>query len=277
MKNTQMEEMGEGRSTTSTTTDHWDIDEMFTVLENPTRRRILRLLSMETHYPLQIAHELGISPQAVGKHLKVLEDHGLIRAREEPSERGGPPRKSYFPTQRISMRVDMGPGFFQTFYLRRKPAGQSVPGSSRSRGQVYGKEQVNREAGEQDKGPGSGHSPKEAPTRSLRKMDVDTHTDTGRLKDIASKLRDLGDELEQIESRRTSLLNTREELLQESRRIVRDRIPDYRERRLVYYLLERGPTPLEDVSEFMDRRIKHLRELQREIEELYGLNWLFYR
>ena len=98
-----------------------DIDEIFRVLENPTRRQILRLLSQETHYPLQIARELGISQQAVGKHIRVLEDHGLIRSFEEPSSVGGPPRKSYVPTRRISMRVDLGPGMYQTSFSTRKP------------------------------------------------------------------------------------------------------------------------------------------------------------
>ncbi len=82
------------------------IDDIFRILENPTRRQILRLLSQETHYPLQIAKELGISQQAVGKHIKVLEDHGFIRSFEEPSSIGGPPRGAFVPTPRIRMPVE---------------------------------------------------------------------------------------------------------------------------------------------------------------------------
>ena len=48
-------------------------DESLSILENPTRRDILRYLVKEPHYPLQLSELLDVSQQAVVKHLKVLE------------------------------------------------------------------------------------------------------------------------------------------------------------------------------------------------------------
>jgi len=307
--------------------NHHDIDEIFTLLENRTRRRILRLLSMETHYPLQIARELGISQQGVGKHLKVLEEHGLIRSREEPSQLGGPPRKSYLPTERISIRVDLGPGYFRTFYFERKPPvesterdppeknrdlgneseprGGSEPGDeSESRGgSDQGIESEPRDCGESgDESEPSGGSDPGDENESTDRIESGVESESGQkgrsevthyhtrtrerarkdkndirsLKSIASELKQLGNEQEELEVKRINIINRREELLQEGRKIVMSNIPDYLERKLIYYLLDRGPTPLEDISEIFDRRIKQLRELQQGIEEQYGLDWLFF-
>ena len=48
-------------------------DESLSILENTTRRAILRHLVKEPHYPLQLSELLDVSQQAVVKHLKVLE------------------------------------------------------------------------------------------------------------------------------------------------------------------------------------------------------------
>jgi predicted transcriptional regulator len=74
---------------------------VFSVLENPIRRKILSKLAKEQHYPLQ-------------KHLKVLEDNGLVVSFEERSTLGGPPRKSYVSKKHISLRIDIGPNTFNT-------------------------------------------------------------------------------------------------------------------------------------------------------------------
>ena len=59
------------------------LDTLLTVLGNPTRRKILEMLAMEKHYPLQLSRELDVSQQAVSKHLKVLEKYGLVECIEE--------------------------------------------------------------------------------------------------------------------------------------------------------------------------------------------------
>jgi predicted transcriptional regulator len=90
-----------------------EIDSILSILENPTRRRILRRLTVETHYPLQLAKELKISPQAVMKHLEVLERNGLVQCQRLESSRG-PSRKCYTAVRHISLRLEMSPNLFET-------------------------------------------------------------------------------------------------------------------------------------------------------------------
>jgi ArsR family transcriptional regulator len=60
-----------------------ELDVLLSVIENPTRRRILEALVREPHYPLQLSRELGMSQQIIMKHLKVLEDYRMVRCYPE--------------------------------------------------------------------------------------------------------------------------------------------------------------------------------------------------
>jgi len=249
-----------------------DIGEIITLLENPTRRKILRLLAQENHYPLQIARELGLSQQAVGKHIKILEDHGLIRSHGEPSHRGGPPRKSYVPTHRISFRVDLGPGMFQTSYFEKRSSKRMLPTESTvsSSGSQKKMDHKSVRTGDDNKpeyvsGPERGGTGKHSTERAKFQ----------RLRLLSREIRKVDKNLKEIEDRRITLLGKRSDLMQEGKASVLRTIPDYLERKLIYFLLDRGPTPIEDLSELFDRRIKLLRVLQRDLEDNYGLTWLF--
>lgn len=87
---------------------------LLSVIENPTRRRILEALVREPHYPLQLSRELGLSQQGIMKHLRMLEELDLVRSFLEDSDQGGPSRRRYFPTTGFTMVVDIGPGLFST-------------------------------------------------------------------------------------------------------------------------------------------------------------------
>ena len=89
-----------------------DIDELFHLLENPTRRRILQLLSREQLYTLQLSREIDVSQQAVVKHLRILEEHGFVASRNEPSDRG-PNRRVYRSARSVSLHIDVGPSTFR--------------------------------------------------------------------------------------------------------------------------------------------------------------------
>ncbi len=55
-----------------------DIDDLLAMVENPTRRRILELLTSGPSYPLQLSKELGVSQQAVMKNLVLMERNGMV-------------------------------------------------------------------------------------------------------------------------------------------------------------------------------------------------------
>jgi ArsR family transcriptional regulator len=97
-----------------------DLDILLSVIENPTRRRILEALVREPHYPLQLSRELGMSQQIIMKHLKVLEDYQMVRSYPEESDQGGPMRKRYVPISGFTIIVDVGSGMFSVESSRRE-------------------------------------------------------------------------------------------------------------------------------------------------------------
>ncbi|MHB1868308.1 MAG: ArsR/SmtB family transcription factor, partial [Nitrososphaerales archaeon] len=72
-----------------------NIDVLFEVLGNDTRRRILQLLADEPRYFIQLSKDLGVSQQAVLKHLEILERNGFVSSFEGDSDFAAPKRKYY--------------------------------------------------------------------------------------------------------------------------------------------------------------------------------------
>ncbi len=83
-----------------------DLDILLTLVENPTRRRILERIVDEPSYPLQLSKELGVSTQAVLKNLALLEQGGVVVRREVRSDIG-PNRSVYSPNMEFTLVVDM--------------------------------------------------------------------------------------------------------------------------------------------------------------------------
>jgi DNA-binding transcriptional ArsR family regulator len=59
----------------------------FEALADPTRRRIVELVSKRERTAGEIAAAFDISRPGVSKHLRVLREHGVLRAREEGTRR----------------------------------------------------------------------------------------------------------------------------------------------------------------------------------------------
>lgn len=83
------------------------------ILENPTRRFIIKRLSEEPNYPLQLAKDLGLGQQLVAKHLRVMEDAGMVASSVEDSPYG-PKRRIYTLNRNMSVTLDVSTHFFKT-------------------------------------------------------------------------------------------------------------------------------------------------------------------
>jgi predicted transcriptional regulator len=90
-----------------------DIDELLSIIENPTRRRILEYLTREPSYPLQLSKELGISQQAVMKNLALMEQTGMLMSHPEESSMG-PTRTVYAPNRQFTLMIDLHDNMFTT-------------------------------------------------------------------------------------------------------------------------------------------------------------------
>jgi len=93
-----------------------DFDTVLSVLENPVRRRIIRRLSQESGYPLELAAELGLHQQLITKHLKVMEGAEIVEAKRESSP-VGPDRRVFELTRSVSLKIDFSPDLYDARML----------------------------------------------------------------------------------------------------------------------------------------------------------------
>lgn len=215
------------------------LDGLLRVLENPTRRRILERLARESHYPLQLSRELGVSQQAVVKHLRALQEVGLVTSTEEKSDLGGPNRRAYRATERFSLQIDVGP---RLFHAEMRPMGH-VP----SKVTEYGwAEDALRRAKEEDD-----------PRRRVRLL--------------GDAIRRLNREIHALEERRQYLLRMKDAAMGEAQGSVEDVLVSYQERQVLYFFLEEGAPTLDRIAEALDLREKVVADLLRRIEREFPL------
>ena len=111
--------------------EEWDLDSILLTVENPIRRKIIKRLSQEPSYQLQISRELGFSQQLVAKHLDAMEDVGVVASLMEASPHG-PMRKEYLLNKSLSVSVDFGPNLFRAKVITfdTMPEAADVPSSA---------------------------------------------------------------------------------------------------------------------------------------------------
>ncbi len=248
-----------------------EFDRIMGVLENETRRRILAKLVQEVHYPLQLSKELGVSQQAISKHLKILEDSGLVESYFEPTQMG-PPRKCYRPTGRFTITIDMGPNMFQTRMaeleaieadaLEMKALGVKVlevgakgAGAKRAESKVAS---VKSAASKENR----------SPTSPEQKWVMDRARETAHRADVSGPLRGMAQEIARLdkdlgnlEKHRCELLARKERLLQIARENLFHYHDDYDLRKVLYYVVSTNDWTLESIADSLQMREKRVSEL----------------
>lgn len=199
-----------------------DLDMLLSVIENPTRRRILETLVREPHYPLQLSRELGMSQQAIMKHLKVLEDYSLVRSFPEESDQGGPTRKIYVPTTKFTIIVDFGPGLFNTTFVKlAMEAMQSPRPMTRDEGAPIGLPEIGKRV-------------------------------VGLREEVAA----IDSSLEELQNKRERLIGKKEEALAEAVRVIENGIEDYQVRRIVFEYVQNPGLTAQEIAEGLGLRDK---------------------
>ena len=88
-----------------------DLDSILMILGNPTRRRIIRVLSCEPSYPHKIAKILGLGQQLIAKHLNRMEEAGIVTSTLKKSPYG-PKRRTYMLKENIAVTVNVASHLF---------------------------------------------------------------------------------------------------------------------------------------------------------------------
>nr|MDO8062504.1 helix-turn-helix domain-containing protein [Candidatus Freyrarchaeum guaymaensis] len=108
-----------------------NIEELFYVLGNPTRRLLLKLLSMGPHYPFQLARLLNVSQKVIMDHLRILEEKGLVVKVGSEKSSIGPERTYYAVNNFFVMNFSLGPSLYELKVME-------VRKSERRKGAVLG-------------------------------------------------------------------------------------------------------------------------------------------
>jgi ArsR family transcriptional regulator len=202
-----------------------DLDVLLSVIENPTRRRILGALVREPHYPLQLSRELGMSQQIIMKHLKVLEDYRMVRSYPEESDQGGPMRKRYVPISGFTIIVDVGLGLFSVESSRREM--EEEPGHKNERSE--GDEEV---------------------------QDL-----PGRVIGLRRELSVLDGRLDELRKAREEFIDQKEKLLDEAVHLVESAPLDYGQRHVVFEYIQHPDIDPKQLADYLGLRDDVVRDI----------------
>jgi predicted transcriptional regulator len=213
-----------------------ELDLMLELLENPVRRRIVKRLSQEPGYSLQLAKELGLGQQLIASHLQLMEHAGLVESSREASP-SGPNRREFLLRKSLSVTIDVAPHLFN---VRMKTLDQLPKGEFS----------------------GIASSFKQRVDRILEQPD-----DRKRLSDFSKFFSEIDKKIAEFEDARSALLNTRNyamELVSET--LSRsERTPE--ERRLLYQIMNEDDRAIERLSENLNIREGVIRQLLKELQE----------
>ena len=90
-----------------------DLDDIISALLNSTRREILKMLTIDESYALEMSRWLGVSQQAINKQLEMLEKAKLISSAGFVPSSEGASRKIYRPSGFSTITIDYSRNFFE--------------------------------------------------------------------------------------------------------------------------------------------------------------------
>ena len=223
-----------------------EMNELLSMIENPTRRRILEVLAIEPHYPLQLSKELGVSQPAIVKHLDQMERIGMIRGYQEES-RMGPKKTLYVPNSEFTLLVDMRNGMF-TVRLAQPSDGTSDPVRDGASGDVLDEQGKNRKE-------------KRENAQKAERERIEG------IQEIRNNISEIDQQLREVEELRSKMIRRRESLISMMLSAVSE--STYRHRSLLYELLNEPEKDLNELSMDLSMNLERAREMIQDIERIF--------
>lgn len=107
------------------------INLLLSLVENPVRRKIIKRLSQEPSYALELAKEIGVGQQLVTSHLSKMEQEGLVTSNVESSPYG-PNRKLYFLKTSSYLTVSFGPHLYHEQFFTFEDLPSSISSDAKN-------------------------------------------------------------------------------------------------------------------------------------------------
>lgn len=214
-----------------------ELDSILQVVENPVRRRIMRRLSQEPAYALQLSKELGLGQPLVAKHLAVMERAGLVSSMAEASP-AGPPRKKYSLAKGVSITMDVGPNVFLERGMSLKPR----PSGSSSEVAIQ--------------------------LRKMLERAMEVKDERKQLTSLSNVLSEVDLRMEGLENARADLLDVRKQAMREASRIAGN-LAGRDMRRVLFHILNEHDREVRRISEALNLRELSVKEILAELERNY--------
>jgi predicted transcriptional regulator len=212
-----------------------ELDSILQVMENPVRRRILKRLSQQSSYVLQLSKELGLGQPLVAKHMALMEAAGLVTPTTESSP-SGPRRKRYSLAKSVSITMDLAPNLFLEKGLT---FGAGAPRAGASKASEQLRRRVEASEGRDDK---------EA------------------FSTLSAVLREVDAMMARMDEERAGLLSIRDRAMREASRIAGG-VDEQDKRRVLFYILDRHDREVERISESLNLRELSVRKILEELEK----------
>ena len=212
-----------------------ELDRLLQIVENPVRRKIIKRLSQEPAYELQLSKELGLGQSLIAKHLKVMRAAGLVTSSPEKSI-GGPERRRYSLARGISITMDLGPNLFieRGTAFAARPRGRQSQSAERLRRRV-------EDAAEDE--------------------DV-----AGKLTARSETLAVVDGRMQAIEDERTELLEVRNLAMREAARVA-SKVEDRDTRRVRFHILDEHELEVDRISEALNLREFSVKSILEELRD----------
>ena len=222
--------------------DNPEIGELLDLLGNNTRRRILESLTNEPKYFIQLSKEIGVSQQAVLKHLFLLENFGLIESFKAKSNLAAPDRK-YFQLNR-SVHLSIG---ITGNSMEIKMVNIKGPNKIRSKNNM-----------------------------AIESKEVSIKKDkeiTDILKNTKHKLELLAKRMQELEDEKIHLLKEKQHILEITHQVIRESLEEDLARRILYSnLISREITDIEKLSEILNTREKEIKIIVKSLEDRFSVD-----
>jgi predicted transcriptional regulator len=219
--------------------DKQELDSVLQVMENPVRRKIIKRLSQEPAYALQLSKELGLGQPLVAKHLAAMGNAGLVKTVSEDSP-NGPRRKLYSLAKGISITMDVGPNLF----IARGIAFEAKPG----------KEKTSQEVTQ---------------LRHKVQRAIEGNDESKKLSLLSEALDEVDGRIDEIEQERLELLGVRNLAMREAS-MVASKFDELDTRRVLFHILDEHDRGVERISEALNLRELSVKSILEELEDYFG-------
>lgn len=207
-----------------------DFDKLLKILENPVRRKIIERLSKEPSYALKLSKDLGLGQQLVTKHLKAMEDSGMVKSNIANNPLG-PKRRIYLLAKSFSIILDVA-----SYLFKQKIVFFDVDPEKRKITETV------------------------ASLMKRRDTILDYPAKKDKMKPFSQVLADIDWKLETLEEERVLLLSIRNSIMREASEVIKQ-IDDSDARRVFHQAFDEHDKSIGKISRALNLREENVRQI----------------